>query len=162
MSGNNGGVKIRHFHPTKSATSNINNHSIVTIVSFGDAKILIPGDCESVGWNELLNAEDGLFKKELKGVNILMAAHHGHASGYSVDLMKEISSTLKLVIVSDGKYNEDVSITQNYSNASSGMLVKNNRTNETKLAKCLTTRKNGRIYVRIEDENIFVEAEKGI
>lgn len=162
VSDNNGGVKIRHFHPTKSATSNINNHSIVTIVSFGDVKVLIPGDCEGAGWNELLNAEDGLFKKELKGVNILIAAHHGHASGYSADLMKEINSTLKLVIVSDGKYNEDVSITQNYSNASLGMLVKNNRTNEIKLAKCLTTRKNGWIDVKIEEENIFVVAEKGV
>ena len=157
---NNGGVTIKHFHPTKSATSNINNHSIVSLVGYGDTKILIPGDCESAGWNELLG--DRQFKAELKGVNILIASHHGHANGYHSDVMKEIKPTLKLVIVSDGKYNEGVSITQYYSNASSGCFAKNNRSAEVKQVKCLTTRANGWIDVSLGKEGFGVTVAKGV
>ena len=160
QSDNNGGVVIKHFHPTKSATSNINNHSIVSFVSYGVTKILIPGDCENAGWNEML--DDKQFKAELKGVNVLIAPHHGHANGYHSDVMKEIKPTLKLVIVSDGKYNEGVSITQYYSNASSGCLAKNNGSEELKQVKCLTTRANGWIDVTLMKEEFNVTVAKGL
>lgn len=159
-SSNNGGIVIRHFHPKKSSHSNINNHSIVTIVNYENTKIMIPGDCESAGWNELL--DDPSFKTALKGVNILIASHHGHANGYSSDVMKEIKSTLELVIVSDGKYDEKVSVTQYYSAVSKGHLVKNATTKETKLAYCVTTRNNGWVDVVVDSSGAAITVSKGV
>lgn len=156
---NNGGVVVRHFHPQNSAHSNINNHSIVTFLSYDGTKILVPGDCESAGWNELLKDDD--FKKELKGVTVLIAPHHGHANGYSSDVMKEIKPTLELVIVSDGKYNEKDSVTQYYSAMSKGHLVKNATTKETKLAYCVTTRNNGWVDMVINSSGAAITVSKG-
>lgn len=49
-----GGVSIKTFLPISCSTSNLNNHSLVTVLSFDGMKILIPGDNEPPSWNELL------------------------------------------------------------------------------------------------------------
>jgi beta-lactamase superfamily II metal-dependent hydrolase len=47
---NNGGAVIQAFHPTGSAKTNLNNHSIVTVVSYSGVKLIIPGDNENESW----------------------------------------------------------------------------------------------------------------
>ena len=37
---NNGGVSIQRFHPNQCPTTNFNNHSIVTIISYGSVMVL--------------------------------------------------------------------------------------------------------------------------
>ena len=54
LPGNNGGVWVKAFGPMRSSTGNLNNHSVVTVLEYGGAKILIPGDNESASWEELL------------------------------------------------------------------------------------------------------------
>lgn len=155
---NNGGVYVKHYHPQMSSHTNINNHSIVTFVGFEGTKILLPGDCEGPGWNELLD-DDG-FKSDLKGVNILVASHHGHESGYSEKVMSYIKGSLTLVIVSDGKFQEEVSVTSYYSNASSGCEVSCKKWVTQKVVKCLTTRTNGWIDITISRNRLSVKVEK--
>ncbi len=47
LEGSNGGVQIQTFAPTSCSTSNLNNHSIVTVISYAQSKMIIPGDCDS-------------------------------------------------------------------------------------------------------------------
>lgn len=52
---NNGGVKIETFIPRKSKSLEINNHSIVTVLSYANSKVILSGDNEPPSWKELLD-----------------------------------------------------------------------------------------------------------
>jgi beta-lactamase superfamily II metal-dependent hydrolase len=95
---NNGGVDFKFFQPTKCNRDNINNHSLVTVVTYLGWKMIIPGDNEQESWEELL-AMPG-FKKAIAGTNVLLASHHGRENGFSEELFKFIEPSL--VIISDG------------------------------------------------------------
>ena len=69
---NNGGVSIQRFIPNQSSKSNINNHSIVTVLEYRGLKILAPGDNESPSWEELLNSQD--FQRAIAGTNVTRCA----------------------------------------------------------------------------------------
>lgn len=138
---NNGGVKFDFFTPKDCSRSNLNNHSIVTVISHATSKIVITGDNECASWNELLN--DEAFKTSTKGTDILLASHHGRESGYSEALFEHISPYL--TIVSDGA-ETDTSATDRYSTKSRGWTV-HKRDGTSDVRKCLTTRNDGVIVV---------------
>lgn len=72
---------MRFFQPNTCSRSNLNNHSLVAVVSYAGSKIIIPGDNEAASWNELL--EYPAFVQAIRGTDILLAAHHGREAGYS-------------------------------------------------------------------------------
>lgn len=151
---NNGGVTFQFFTPKKSARSNLNNHSVVTIISHASSKAIIPGDNENSSWNELL--EDETFKTAIKNADILLAPHHGREAGYSEALFENISPYL--TIVSDGA-ETDTSATDRYSKKSRGWTV-HKRDDTTDERKCLTTRNDGVIVVKFgvnDDKKPFID-----
>ena len=151
---NNGDVKFQFFIPRNSARSNINNHSVVTVISHASSKAIIPGDNESPSWNELL--EDDTFKTAISGADILLASHHGREAGYSQALFEHILPYL--TIVSDGA-ETDTSATDRYSKKSRGWEV-HKRDGTTEDRKCLTTRNDGVIVVKFginEDKRPFID-----
>lgn len=68
---NNGGVNIQIFTPTSCPEGDFNDHSLVTIISYGYTKVLLPGDNGVHSWRELLGRGD--FKESIKDVDILLA-----------------------------------------------------------------------------------------
>ena len=106
---NNGGVEIECFHPTSCSTSKINDHSIVTVVSYAESKIILPGDNEPPSWKELL--EESNFKSAIKNADILLAPHHGRESGFCPEIFEHFSP--RLTIISDGRFC-DTSATDRY------------------------------------------------
>ncbi|HEA66941.1 MAG TPA: MBL fold metallo-hydrolase [Desulfobacterales bacterium] len=137
---NNGGAEFKSFWPKSCATSNLNNHSIITIISCADSKILIPGDNEPPSWNELF--ERSSFVSAIKGTDILVAPHHGRQSGFSKELFEHISS--RLTIISDGP--SDTTASDKYSDKSRGWTV-HKRNGGKEKRNCVTTRKDGVIEV---------------
>lgn len=138
---NNGGVSFDFFCPTKCARSNLNNHSVVTVVTHAGSKIIIPGDNESTSWNELF--EIPRFAAAIASADILLAPHHGREAGYSDLLFEHISPYL--TIVSDGA-ETDTSAVSRYSAHSRGWKV-HKRNGGTEQRKCVTTRSDGVIVV---------------
>lgn len=138
---NNGDVFIQEFTPTSCSTSNLNNHSIVTVVSYANCKMLIPGDNEPPSWNELLESRD--FLDAIKGTDIFLAPHHGRDSGYSPELFEHISP--RLTIISDGRFCE-TSATDRYAKKTQGWTV-HRRSGGRQERKCVTTRNDGVIEV---------------
>ncbi|HXP51354.1 MAG TPA: MBL fold metallo-hydrolase, partial [Bacteroidia bacterium] len=43
---NLGGLEISEFIPQSYSTSNLNNHSVITVLSYADIKVVLPGDNE--------------------------------------------------------------------------------------------------------------------
>jgi beta-lactamase superfamily II metal-dependent hydrolase len=141
---NNGGADIRCFVPKGCATSNLNNHSIVTVVAYAGLKLVIPGDNEPPSWAELLGQRN--FRGAVEGTDILIAPHHGRESGFSKELFEVIAP--RLTIVSDGDACDTTAV-QRYSAHSKGMVVKRRAGGQTE-RKCVTTRNDGPIVVSFD------------
>ena len=139
---NNGGAKIEIFRPANCDRSNINNHSLVTVVEHAGIKVLIPGDNEACSWEELLSLYS--FRQAIKDTRILVAAHHGRESGFYANLFKYISPWL--TIVSDGR-EVDTSVTPRYTAVSSGFPVTSRSSGLKRDRYCVTTRNDGDIEV---------------
>ncbi len=140
---NNGGVDIQKFASTSCETSNLNNHSIVTVITFASSKVLIPGDNEPSSWDELFQNET--FISAITGTDVLVAPHHGRDSGFSNELFNYISP--RLTIISDGRFC-DTSATDRYGKKTQGWKV-HKRSGGAEDRKCVTTRNDGVISVEL-------------
>lgn len=138
----NGGVIIETFSP-RPENKEPNNHSIVTILSYADSKILIPGDNEAPSWEYLM--DDAGFFESINDIDIFIASHHGREGGFYGELFDHF--TPKLIIISDGPEGK-TSITQKYSMKCSGWTVHHRNGNPSEERKCLTTRKDGAIVIK--------------
>ena len=147
---NNGGVNIETFIPKMCGITNINNHSVVTLIEYLGYKILIPGDNESPSWKELL--DDKKFINSIKNTNIFIASHHGRESGYYSELFNHFKP--ELVVLSDGPYSE-TSATEKYGKIAKGYRISKRSDNEKIpfVRKCLTTRKDGTIVLKVFNRN---------
>jgi beta-lactamase superfamily II metal-dependent hydrolase len=137
-----GGCMITYFAPSSCPRSNLNNHSIVTVVTHVGCKLLLPGDNEPPSWEELLAKPD--FVEAIRGTDILLAPHHGRDSGFCPALFDHISP--RLTVISDGRFG-DTSATGRYAAVTQGWRV-NRRDGTSQERKCLTTRRDGVIVVR--------------
>ena len=147
---NNGGASITSFSPKNSPKTNLNNHSIVTVIEYQGVKILSPGDNEAPSWEELL--ADVAFKEAIRNTHVLVAPHHGRESGFHPGLFDHISPVV--TIISDGR-TVDTSATGGYSTRTGGWnVLRRNGGYENR--KCVTTRNDGTI------EAIISPSERGI
>lgn len=137
------GVSFRHFSPHSSSPANLNNHSVVTVMSYAGVKFLLPGDNESASWDELLRRKS--FRKAIAGVHVLVAPHHGRQSGFHPELFNHFSPCI--TIVSDGRAG-DTNAASRYSKVSRGWGVKRRKDGRTVQRKCVTTRNDGVIVAR--------------
>jgi beta-lactamase superfamily II metal-dependent hydrolase len=77
-----------------------NNLSLVVFVRCGQHKFIFPGDMERAGWLALLR--NPAFVRELRGVNVFVASHHGRENGYSEEVLN-LCPGIEVVIISDKK-----------------------------------------------------------
>ena len=140
---NNGGVEINVFVPRSCGRSNLNNHSLVSVISYENSKVIIPGDNELPSWQELLERSD--FRNAIQGSDVLIAPHHGRDAGFCSDIFKYF--TPRLTVISDGRFG-DTSATNRYDKVTSGWTV-HHRGGPDEQRKCVTTRSDGDILIRI-------------
>ena len=140
---NFGGVSLKFFVPKRAPRDNVNNHSVVTVMSYAGVKFLMPGDNEPPSWCELLT--DGKFVEAIRGTHVLVAPHHGRESGFHAPLFRVIRPLV--TIISDGKF-VDTSATNLYSERTEGWEV-NRRNGRSSFWKCVTTRKDGPIDITV-------------
>ena len=138
---NNGGASIQVFQSTKCTSANINNDSIVTIISYATSKVVLPGDNDEESLMELLGQKS--FKEAIRNTDILIAPHHGLESGFCIDLFNYFHP--KLVIVSSGRF-DDNSCLSRYDEMASGWDVHTKNGGIVK-KKCLTTKSDGNIEI---------------
>lgn len=144
---NNGGVVFEEFYPRPEyKTNRENNHSIVTIINYMGHKIMIPGDNEEYSWNYLLEKKG--FRNAIQDVEVLLAPHHGRKVGFHDELMRLLQPSLKICVISDGEY-KDTSNTKAYGKYCQGYKV--DMGFNVGQRKCLTTRSDGYITLRINE-----------
>lgn len=113
-----GGVTIRELSlPVEiarglggDANSRVNNASIVTRIDVYSNSILICGDVEKEAWDAII-ADQGEYGKTwrpfLSTIDIMVAPHHGHKSGYSIDLLNHAKPAVVLMSVQSKNPNVD-------------------------------------------------------
>jgi len=138
---NYGGLIVNDFTSISCSTSNINDHSIVTVISYAGIKVIFSGDNELASFNELMENEQ--FVNVVKDADILLAPHHGRNSGYHNDFVSIVNP--RLVIISDSHFC-DTSAISRYVNKCRGWTVYK-RDGSSEERKCLTTRNDGVITV---------------
>lgn len=138
---NYGGMEVKTFFPVSCSNENFNNFSIVTIIKYSGIKIVIPGDNEGESFEELLR--NSVFKNSIRNSDVLIAPHHGRASGYYGDFINTVNP--RITIVSDGSCC-DTSANSRYSDKSRGWEVFDKYGRETK-RYCLSTNSDGNIKV---------------
>lgn len=84
------------------ANARVNNASVVTRIDVYGNSILICGDVEKEAWEGIIKDTGDygrLWRPFLSNVDILVAPHHGHRSGYSVDLLNLAKPAIVLISV---------------------------------------------------------------
>lgn len=140
-----------------------NNSSILRFIEYGGKKILFGGDLEKAGWDWLAKNDQDFIDTMKNGIDILIAPHHGHKSGFPTSLF-DLTGNVKISILSKASESEkdDTDVSSQYSQYSDGISYKNLSDKQLYFAEgTLTTRSNGNIFLKIgEDGNVNVFAEK--
>ncbi|MBU2545368.1 hypothetical protein KKC65_02875 [Patescibacteria group bacterium] len=130
-----------------------NNSSYVHLLNYKNKfRIIFGGDMEEVGWNWLLDNNHNNFKDIISdGIDVMVASHHGHTSGYSQKLFDSMGAP-KLSILSKGseENKEGTDVTSSYSQKSTGLMVRSIATKKDERKYSLTTRRNGNIYIDVD------------
>jgi beta-lactamase superfamily II metal-dependent hydrolase len=137
------GVHFESFLPIRCPADNLNNRSVVSVVSYADGKLLLCGDNEPSSWLELLGQQR--FRRAIGGTDVVLAPHHGRDSGFCPELFELI--TPKLTVISDGRFC-DTSATARYKAVTSGWKT-HYRRGGSERRFCLSTRRDGDIAITL-------------
>ncbi|WP_462265716.1 ComEC/Rec2 family competence protein [Mucilaginibacter sp.] len=153
---NNGGVQFEHFSTSHLPQNNLNNHSIITVVSYAGVKVIIPGDNEYDSLEYLMQRAE--FLDAIEDCDVLIAPHHGRQSAYHQGFVARANP--RITVVSDGSLC-DTSANARYSANSRGWNIWKNGVQINR--KCLTTNNDGEIYIDFGqdpgDANAYLKIE---
>lgn len=120
--------------------STVNSCSYMRLYNHNGTKVLICGDMEKEGM-ALLLALNSYMRSAVSGVNVLVAPHHGHSSGFSTELMRAIG---KPNIVVASVMSGDAHVDSRYSSAE---WVTGVQWEDGSVKRLLTTRSHGAIHI---------------
>jgi hypothetical protein len=145
-----GGVNVSSYGLSYPAFTNTNDLSCVFFVSFGPFKMLFPGDIEKAGWRSHL--QDPVFRTHLRETTILVASHHGRESGFCEEAFEYLRP--QAVVMSDKSVihgTQEMVPAYRSKVLGDGIIV----TNEQSRRHVLTTRCDGDIIFRVEDNGKY-------
>ena len=120
------------------ANARVNNASIITRIDAYGNSILLCGDMQKEAWKTIIQDNilcGPLWRPFLSNIDILVAPHHGHKSGYSIDLLNIARPTTVLISVQSKNPNVDSRYSQ---------------------PGYISTRQKGHIKVTIEKNNTLL------
>jgi beta-lactamase superfamily II metal-dependent hydrolase len=130
-----------------------NNSSILRFIEFGNRKLLFGGDLEKAGWDWLAENDEDFIKTMQNGIDVLIAPHHGHKSGFP-DSLFDLTGNVEISILSKASEaeKEGTDVSSQYTEYSNGVPYKNLKDGEMYFADgVLTTRSNGHIFLEVDD-----------
>lgn len=139
-----------------------NNSSIIRYVKYNGIKILFAGDLETPGWEWLAN-NDAFFKMVMRGgLDVLVAPHHGHDSGFPKALFELTGNVRTIILSKDSEATkEGTDVYTGYSNYADGVIYYNTQDKSLYEGKVLTTRSNGNIYILIDKSfGLYIATDK--
>ena len=131
--------RFRVYPGEGTGPEDTNNSSMVAVLQIRESKIVLPGDMEQRGWEDLIQRYPGMLH-DISNCEAFVAAHHGRESGFHNKVLA--AANPGIVIVSDKKlmYGTQENMTSLYGHYARGRWVFNDRMNNRKV---LTTRHDG-------------------
>jgi beta-lactamase superfamily II metal-dependent hydrolase len=129
-------------------SSIVNNCSYVRLYNHNGTKILLAGDMEKEGMSLLLS-KNPIFRSKINGVNVLIAPHHGHRSGFCTELFDAMG---QVNIVISSMMSGDNYVDTRYSDS---QYVKGIPFDDGTTKKLLTTRTHGAMTVESRGNGNF-------
>lgn len=149
------GVELEWFWNQYPYFDDENNLSLVLLVKYRGLWFLFPGDMEKAGFKNMLET-NARFQAILPLVDILIASHHGRASGLYKPMFEQYRCSPKLTIISDDvKQYETQETTTYYGSKTQGVWF--SEASGRKLRKVLTTRSDGEIRFTFRNGGCFAE-----
>jgi competence protein ComEC len=112
-----------------------NNSSKLTVIEHAGNKLLLTGDIETDGWEELLSKSS--FVNTAKGSSFIAASHHGHNSGWNPKIVSELGKPYAWLVSTNSR---DPHCSPAYSDKanSTGVKIENDvrRSFSTKDGRC--------------------------
>ena len=138
-----------------------NNSSILRYIKYNGYRILFAGDLEKDGWEWLCNNDLRFIRLMKEGLDILIAPHHGHVSGFPKSLF-DLTGNVRCVIHSkDSEANKDgTDVSSQYGDYCDGIAYEALSDNQFYKGKVLTTRSNGDIYLSVCNGSLDVWTSK--
>ncbi|MCK5466357.1 MBL fold metallo-hydrolase [Candidatus Parcubacteria bacterium] len=159
-------IVVKHFKNSfKTSIENevdINYHSVITFVKFGQFVICFPGDINNEGITEILeNDHAENFLEYIRKTDIFIAPHHGRIIEEERNKDTPLSYLLSvmnpdIIIVSDKaieEQNQNTVATNYYEGYVESGLVFGRNTEFEKNRKVLTTRNDNSIHIKVEPSN---------
>ena len=146
---------------TRLNTKVRNNASIVRYLKYKGVSVLFAGDLETPGW-DWLAVNDKDFNNTMKqGINILVAPHHGHKSGFPKSLF-DFTGKVDVIIHSKGSEGniEGTDVASQYTNYANGVIYKTLNNESHYKGNVLTTRSNGNIFIEINGKGNLYWTQK--
>lgn len=138
-----------------------NNASIIRYIESNGVKILYCGDMEAEGWDWLIENNSSFVKTIENGIDILIASHHGHKSGYSSALFDIIGNVRCVILSKASEADKDgTDVSSQYSDKADGVKYENLNDSEVYTGKVLSTRSNGNIYFDIKETSFNIWTSK--
>lgn len=131
-----------------------NNASIVSVIEFAGRRFLFGGDMEKIGWEWLIANNVDFRIDMLNGIDVLIAAHHGHKSGYSSSLMNLIGRSRLTILSKGSEAGSQTDVDSRYSSESDGLVFWEIFDRRFIRVKRLSTRSDGNIIFRIFDDEL--------
>ena len=125
------------------ANARVNNSSVITRIDVYGKSILICGDMQAEAWDAVI-ADNGQYgahwRPFLSNIDILVAPHHGHSSGYSRALLGIANPEVVLV----SAVSKDPNVDSRYSQIPVRGIIIGNASH-----RYISTREKGHIKVEI-------------
>ena len=125
-----------------------NKLSQIVFVTYNETCICIPGDLTADAWDKQLNNKKVLEK--LKQTTIFIASHHGREDGYNETVFNYCKPEVIILSDKDIIHKTQEGQTRTYAGEVNGNGIILNGKTDT-LRKVLTTRNDGHLWIRIED-----------
>jgi beta-lactamase superfamily II metal-dependent hydrolase len=148
------GVGMQWFWNSYPTFDDENNLSLVLAVTFQGCTFLFPGDMEKAGFKHMLETNAG-FRALMPRVDVLMASHHGRASGLYEPMFDEYGCNPVLTVISDHYKQYDSQETTSYYGSRTRGVAWNGGTR-----KVFTTRSDGEIRFSFRRGNCLVSCQK--
>jgi hypothetical protein len=133
-----------------------NNNSIIRFIKCKGVRFLFTGDLETAGWDWLIANDKDFVDTVKKGVDVLIAPHHGHESGFPKALFDLIGNVCVIILSKDTEASKEESdVYSNYSAYANGVKYTSRKDGELYEAKVMTTRSNGCILVQVVYDGKF-------
>lgn len=126
-----------------------NKLSQLVFITYKTTRICIPGDLTTPAWEKhLLNENVRIL---LGGTDIFVASHHGREDGFNENVFKYCKPEVIILSDKDIIHSTQEGQTQTYAGQVKGSGIVFNG-NTTSLRKVLTTRSDGHLWIRIEED----------